>query len=220
MSSCRFSGAQNTGNANNNYYNVKTDSLTYDGLFNENYFRIAAKEKEFVNNVEISHAITQHPITKQTEKFIGILTKSKYDGVGITEQIDVSIAIDASSSMTYTMNQERTKKKIDIAKETAKRIVGQLNSEDRVAITYFGLQSSVYLPLTVKSEITKETIDKIKSIKCRGSTYYYNGLKGAYDQLEKSTSRNKRIILLTDGGNKVEETKYKKYFESIKSSNI
>ena len=59
---------------------------------------------------------------------------------------DVSIAIDASSSMTYTMNQERTKKKIDIAKETAKRIVGQLNSEDRVAITYFGLQSSVYLP--------------------------------------------------------------------------
>ena len=133
----------------------------------------------------------------------------------------MSIAIDATSSMTYTMNQERTKKKIDIAKETAKRIVGQLNSEDRVAITYFGLQSSVYLPLTVKSEITKETIDKIKSIKCRGSTYYYNGLKGAYDQLEKSTSRNKRIILLTDGGNKVEETKYKKYFESInKSSNI
>ena len=128
MSSCRFSGAQNTGNANNNYYNVKTDSLTYDGLFNENYFRIAAKEKEFVTNVEISHAITQHPITKQTEKFIGILTKSKYDGVGITEQIDVSIAIDASSYMTYTMNQERTKKKIDIAKETAKRIVGQLNS--------------------------------------------------------------------------------------------
>ena len=53
-----------------------------------------------------------------------ILTKSKYYGVGITEQIDVSIAIDASSSMTYTMNQERTKKKIDIAKETAKRIVG------------------------------------------------------------------------------------------------
>ena len=45
MSSCRFSGAQNTGNANNNYYNVKTDSLTYDGLFNENYFRIKAKEK-------------------------------------------------------------------------------------------------------------------------------------------------------------------------------
>ena len=79
MSSCRFSGAHNTGNANNNYYNVNTDSLTYDGLFNENYFRIAAKEKEFVTNVEISHAITQHPITKQTEKFIGILTKSKYD---------------------------------------------------------------------------------------------------------------------------------------------
>ena len=68
MSSFRFSGAQNTGNSNNNYYNVKTDSLTYDGLFNENYFRIAAKEKEFVTNVEISHAITQHPITKKNRK--------------------------------------------------------------------------------------------------------------------------------------------------------
>ena len=68
------------------------------------------------------------PVQNKQRSSLGILTKSKYDGVGITEQIDVSISIDASSSMTYTMNQERTKKKIDIAKETAKRIVGQLNS--------------------------------------------------------------------------------------------
>ena len=60
-----------------------------------------------------------------------------------------------------------------------------------------------------------------KGIKCKGSTYYYNAIEGAYKQLEQSTSKNKRIILISDGGNELEEFKYKQYFESInKEHNI
>ena len=163
-----FSGAQNVNNNDVNYYNVTKNSLTYDGLFNENYFKISSQEKEFVTNVELSHSITQHPITQKKEKYIGILCKSKYDGFGINEQIDVSIAIDASASMLALTNSGVGNNKSEFAKETAKRIINQLHDQDNIAVTYFGVESHVYIPLTPKSEIPKEKIEKMKKgIKCQ-----------------------------------------------------
>ena len=112
--------------------------------------------------------------------------------------------------------------KSEFAKETAKRIINQLHDQDNIAVTYFGVEFHVYIPLTPKSEIPKEKIEKMKKgIKCKGSTYYYNAIEGAYKQLEQSTSKNKRIILISDGGNELEEFKYNQYFESInKEHNI
>ena len=218
-----FSGARNTGGIGNDYYSIKKDAMTYDGIFSENYFLIESREFECVNSIEISHAITKHPINQKIEKFIGVMCKSKYDGIGITEQIDLSIAIDCSKSMDNRYNSYSYHQKIstnlDFAKEITKRIINQINEKDRIAITYFGLESSVLLPLTLKSEITKEMIDKMKSIKKRGSTYFFSGLEGAYKQLEKSTSNNKRIIMLTDG-KMYKEKKFKKYFDEIKNNNI
>ena len=217
-----FSGARNTGGIGNDYYSIKKDAMTYDGIFSENYFQIESREFECVNSIEVSHAIAKHPISQKIEKFIGVMCKSKYDGIGIKEQIDLSIAIDCSKSMDNGYNSYSYHQKIstnlDFAKEITKRIINQINEKDRIAITYFGLESSVLLPLTLKSEITKEMIDKMKSIKKRGSTYFFSGLEGAYKQLEKSTSNNKRIIMLTDG-KMYKEKKFKQYFDEIKKNN-
>ena len=83
----QVSGAKNT---------FSLDTMTYEGLFNENYFKIDQRETKLINNVEISYAKVKNPITNQLERFIGLFVKSKYDGIGIREQIDISLALDIS----------------------------------------------------------------------------------------------------------------------------
>ena len=107
-----FSGARNTGGIGNDYYSIKKDAMTYDGIFSENYFQIESREFECVNSIEVSHAITKHPISQKIEKFIGVMCKSKYDGIGIKEQIDLSIAIDCSKSMDNRYNSYSYHQKI------------------------------------------------------------------------------------------------------------
>ena len=55
-------------------------TLTYEGLFSESYFKINKIEKNHINNMEISSAHIINPLTKEKETWIGIQTKSKYDG--------------------------------------------------------------------------------------------------------------------------------------------
>ena len=73
--------------------------ISFEGIFNENYFEISSKESNLILNLEISKAKIKNPITSEIENFIGLMIKSKYDGENINESIDLSIALDNSSSM-------------------------------------------------------------------------------------------------------------------------
>ena len=83
-------------NANSGSYNYFSGTgyakVSFDGFINENYFLINTQEKNLVQNLEISHAITKNPITYKRDGFIGIILKSKYDGIGNRQPIDLSIA--------------------------------------------------------------------------------------------------------------------------------
>ena len=81
-------------------YNIPSFStLTYEGLFNENYFIINNIEKNSFYNLEISNASIINPITNKSEYYLGLLLKSKYDGIGLRSQIDIGLSIDISGSM-------------------------------------------------------------------------------------------------------------------------
>ena len=72
-------------------------TLTYEGLFSENYFKIKEKENKAFYNFEISNASILNPLTNKREYYLGVLLKSKYDGIGLREPIDIGLSVDISS---------------------------------------------------------------------------------------------------------------------------
>ena len=109
-------GAQ-AGGGNFNPYSRCT-VIPYEGVINENYFKIQQKETDLSANLEIYKNITKNPFNKKLEYFLGILTKSKYDGVGRKlDEIDISIALDISGSMNSRIEQKETFKELALKNE-------------------------------------------------------------------------------------------------------
>jgi hypothetical protein len=104
-------------------------TLTYEGMINENFYKLKKKEPKLLSNFEISYASIMNPITQKREHFLGLLSKSKYDGVGKREPIDLSIALDISGSMFCT-EQNETKSRLDLAKEALIKLVSIMNEEN------------------------------------------------------------------------------------------
>ena len=88
---------------------ASSSSLTYEGLFAENFFSLKSKEEKLANNIELSTACVTNPFDNKKEHWIGVLLKSKYDGEGIKEPIDLSIAIDTSGSMSSIIESKNSK---------------------------------------------------------------------------------------------------------------
>ena len=103
-------------------------TLTYEGLFNENFFNIKEKETKAYYNFELSNASMQNPITNKREYYLGILLKSKYDGVGLREPIDIGLSIDVSGSMLG--------ESIEYTKKSVIKFIQNLNENDNICINF------------------------------------------------------------------------------------
>ena len=167
--------------------------ITYDGVINENYFKIGTRESEFINSLEISHCQVRNPITYEIEYFLGLLIKSKYDGTpGIREPVDVCITLDISGSMSCHIGEEQKdpKTRNDLSVESIVKLVQQLNDDDGIAINTFDENSHNIVPFRLKKNLTEQNINDIKKIKPWGNENIYNALKGAMEQLLESTKKN------------------------------
>ena len=71
----------------NNVPSSKT--VTYEGIFNEAFFKVNSKEEKKTINMEISFASLKNPISNENEVWLGTLLKSKYDGQKIDKLIDL-----------------------------------------------------------------------------------------------------------------------------------
>ena len=174
-------------------YNVPSSStLTYEGLFNENYFLMNNRETNSYYNLEISNASILSPITNKREYFLGVLLKSKYDGIGLREPIDIGLSIDISGSM-YGESIAYTKKSVI-------KFVENLNEKDNICINTFNDESNLIIPFQKKNDLNNlENI--INSLEADGLTYIYEGLLGIYTELKKfydKGNKAKRVIILTD----------------------
>ena len=208
-------GAQAGGGGNFNIDSMNT-IVPYEGMINENYFKISQRETELAANLEIFKSITKNPFTKQLEYFVGLLIKSKYDGIGRQlDDIDISIALDISGSMGWAFSKKPTfkelfekveqgysnengKNRIETAKECLFKLIDSMNDKMNMALTTFDTRSEVIIPLSPKSEILSIT-NKINSIQAQGGTDLTVALRGAADCLNGSTAKFKRVIIITDG---------------------
>jgi len=191
-------------NANSGSYNYFNSSgyakVSFDGFINENYFQIQSQEKNLVENLEISHAFTKNPISYKNDAFIGLFLKSKYDGIGNRQPIDMSIALDISGSMSCIDGNDG-KSRLTLAKESLKKLVSIMDQDnDRMSLITFNHNSESIFGLLNKEEISRKFLNDIDSIKARGGTDLVLALQASMNNfnLEEQTKKEKRIILITD----------------------
>ena len=188
--------------ANSSNYNYYSDYslVSFSGFINENYFGINYPEKNLVQNLDISHAITTNPFTYKKDAFLGLFLKSKYDGIGKREPIDLSIALDISGSMFCT-DENETKTRLDLAKEALIKLVSVMDEKnDRLSLITFNQKAEKIFGLLNKSEIEKNQIQKLKDIKAGGGTNLIDAAIAAADNLnkEENINKKKRMIFITD----------------------
>ena len=217
-------GAQTGGGGNYNPYSRCT-TMPYEGLINENYFKIKQKETELAANLDIFKYISKNPFNKNLDYFLGLFIKSKYDGVGRKiDSIDISIALDISGSMQSSINQKPSfkelalqieneennnanmhnnnnipkKDRLTIAKECLFKMINSMNDKVQMALTTFNSESKLVIALSPKEEL-KSFSNNINKIQANGGTDLTKALEGAAECLNESTAKFKRVIIITDG---------------------
>ena len=189
-------------NANSGNYNYFSGwaKVSFDGFINENYFQVTSQERNLVQNIEISHAFTKNPITNQKDAFISLILKSKYDGIGNRQPIDISIALDISGSMSCIDGND-AKSRLTLAKESLKKLVSIMDLDnDKMSLITFNHKTQKIFELLNKNEIQQKFKSDIDSIKANGGTDLVEALKAAMNNLnmENVEKKEKRIIMITD----------------------
>jgi uncharacterized protein YegL len=189
-------------NANSGNYNYFSGwaKVSFDGFINENYFQVSSQERNLVQNIEISHAFTKNPITNQKDAFISLILKSKYDGIGNRQPIDISIALDISGSMSCIDGND-AKSRLTLAKESLKKLVSIMDLDnDKMSLITFNHKTQKIFELLNKNDIQQKFLSDIDSIKANGGTDLVEALKAAMNNLnmENVEKKEKRIIMITD----------------------
>ena len=185
--------------SNYNYYS-EFSLVSFNGFINENYFSVKVPEKNLYQNLDISHAITRNIFNYKQDGFLGLILKSKFDGIGKREPIDLSIALDISGSMFCT-DENNSKNRLTLAIEALKKLISIMNeNDDRMALITFNQKTQKIFDLSKKSDIEKNHISKLDNIKAQGGTNLLDAAIVAMDNLnsDDNKDKNKRIILITD----------------------
>ena len=209
-------------NSEKKYSKSDFSKISYDALFNENYFKINSKENNLILNLELSYSKVKNPFTNITEYFIGLLVKSKYDGEEINEPIDISIALDISNSMKSKINinsNSNSISKIELAKNALTKLVYNLKNEDNFSLISFNEEINNIFQLSSKKELIN-SLDLIKEIKCDGISKLENGIEGAIENLKESKNKNKRIIIISDMNHKENDKLLEIYKKCVYEDNI
>jgi Ca-activated chloride channel homolog len=113
--------------------------------------------------------------------------------------IDMILTLDVSGSMRIFDDVKERKPRIEVAKQEALRFI-EKRAHDPMGIVVFGADAVSRCPLTLDKNILKEIVSGIKlgMIPFDG-TILGTGLGIAINRLRNSASKNKVIILLTDG---------------------
>ena len=193
-------GPSMSANSGSYDYYSEFSFVSFNGFINENLFSIQSPEKNLVQNLDITHGITTNPFTYKKDAFLGLLLKSKYDGVGKREPIDLSIALDISGSMFCT-EQNETKSRLDLAKEALIKLVSIMNEEnDRLSLITFNQKTEKIFGLLNKSEIQKNHLQKLNNINAGGGTNLLDAGIASLDNLnlDQNNNKKKRIVFITD----------------------
>ncbi|MCX5922609.1 MAG: VWA domain-containing protein [Candidatus Dependentiae bacterium] len=115
------------------------------------------------------------------------------------EGIDIVLAVDVSGSMQIKDDKNDQRSRIDIAKKEAVRFINKRDN-DAIGLVIFGQDALSRCPITLDKEILKTIVDELEiGIIPHEGTVLSTALITSANRLKNSKSKNKIIILLTDG---------------------
>jgi Ca-activated chloride channel family protein len=114
-----------------------------------------------------------------------------------TEGIDISIALDISTSM---LAEDFKPNRIGAAKNTAIEFIKE-RKNDRIGLVVFAGESFTQCPLTTDHDVLINLFESIDSGMLQDGTAIGMGLATAVNRLKESKAKSKVVILLTDGVN-------------------
>lgn len=115
----------------------------------------------------------------------------------VAEGIDISLAMDLSSSM---LAQDFQPNRLEVSKRVAADFVGQ-RQYDRIGLVVFAGEAFTQCPLTTDHLVLNEFLSKLECGILEDGTAIGMGLATAVNRLKESETKSKVVILLTDGVN-------------------
>lgn len=120
----------------------------------------------------------------------------------LSEGIDIVLTVDVSTSMLAEDFSTDTKRKgrIEAAKDVIKNFVGG-RSNDRVGMVIFASRAYTVCPLTLDHEWFLQNLERVEAGMLEDGTALGYGIISALSGLKNAKTKEKVIILLTDGRN-------------------
>lgn len=115
------------------------------------------------------------------------------------EGIDIALVVDISESMEAT---DFWPNRMEVAKRCLKDFIGR-RLHDRIGLVLFGGEAVTKSPLTRDYDFLSRQVDDIRFRELKQGTAIGMGLLGGVTRLRNSVSKNKVIILMTDGDSNV-----------------
>jgi len=108
--------------------------------------------------------------------------------------LTLAIAVDVSGSMA-------TGDKIGFVRQGLRRLVSELNDDDRLAIITYSNEASVVWPMQDLRSQRNAVLNIVDGLAAQGGTNLHNGLQMAYQAVGSAweSDRQNRVIMLSDG---------------------
>ncbi|MDX2002539.1 MAG: VWA domain-containing protein [Chitinophagales bacterium] len=123
--------------------------------------------------------------------------QSKFKDKSITEGIDIMLVLDVSNSMKA---MDFKPDRLEAARSLSKEFIN-LRPNDRIGLVAFAAESYTLCPLTIDHQVLLSQLDSLDYGFVNDGTAIGMGIATALSRLEKSASKSKVVILLTDGSN-------------------
>ncbi len=201
-----------------NGYLPKLDSITYEGQFYNHYFETGLQgECKELFCPSYSSAKRVNKFSGEEEYFLSVgLNSGIKEGDFKRKKLNLVVVVDISSSMSSKFNsyyydkignkienkEEESKSKMTIANESIVAMLSHLKDNDRVGVVLFDHNAYRAKPLREVGKTDKEAIrNHILSLKSKGGTNWSAGYKEGlklFDEIDKTSEYENRIIFLTD----------------------
>jgi Ca-activated chloride channel family protein len=203
-----------------NDYLPKIDSITYEGVFYDHYFKSQnSNECKDLFCPTYTTAIDKNPFSENREYWLSVGLDSNIKNIK-RKKLNIVVVLDISGSMGspfnryYYDNKSGSKKenidtktsKMKIANESIVNMIDHLKDEDKLGVVLFDNSAYVAKPLrSIKTTDIKAIKKHILDLKQRGGTNWSEGYRGGIklfesidDSLKDPTIYENRIIFITD----------------------
>jgi len=116
-----------------------------------------------------------------------------------TEGVDIALVLDVSESMDA---EDLEPTRILAAKQVIRQFISQ-RPNDRIGLVVFGGESVMKSPLTRDFDFLLNQVEEVKLRELKQGTAIGLGITNGISRLRKSQSKNRILILLTDGDSNV-----------------